>query len=92
MTKLLHLIVSPRAEQSESLRITQAFVDAYVEANPATEVDTHDLWADPVPTFDGDRVAAKMTVIGGETPPASRRRNGIASWPRLTASPPPTST
>ena len=68
MTKLLHIIVSPRAEQSESLRMTQTFVDAYVQANPETEGDTLDLWADPVPTFDGDRVAAKMTVIGGETP------------------------
>ena len=88
MAKLLHLIVSPRAEQSESLRITQTFVDAYVEANPETEVDTHDLWADPVPTFDGDRVAAKMTVIGGETPSgeqATKWDSVVATFNRFAA-------
>jgi len=88
MTKLLHLVVSPRREQSESLRVTQTFVDSYLEAKPETEVDTHDLWADPVPTFDGDRVAAKMTVIGGETPSgeqATKWDSVVATFDRFAA-------
>lgn len=88
MAKLLHLIVSPRGEQSESLRITQTFVDAYVQTNPKTEVHTHDLWADPVPTFDGDRVAAKMTAIGGETPAgeqATKWDSVVATFNRFAA-------
>lgn len=67
MTRLLHVISSPRAEQSDSLAIANTFVDAYVQAHPEAEVDTLNLWADPVPTFDGNRVAAKMNVIGGQT-------------------------
>jgi FMN-dependent NADH-azoreductase len=88
MTKLLHLIVSPRGGESESLHITQTFVDAYVEAHPETEVDTHNLWTDPVPTFDSDRVAAKMTVIGGETPSgeqATKWDSVVATFNRFAA-------
>ncbi len=67
MTRILHLISSPRPD-SESANITKAFVDAYVAAHPDAEVDTLNLWTDPVPSYDGDRVAAKMTILGGGTP------------------------
>jgi FMN-dependent NADH-azoreductase len=65
MNRLLHIIGSPRGPRSTSRAITEAFVDRYRTLHPDDEVDTLDLWADPIPTFDGDRVAAKMTVIGG---------------------------
>lgn len=65
MNRLLHIIGSPRGPRSTSRAITEAFVDRYRTLHPDYEVDTLDLWADPIPTFDGDRVAAKMTVIGG---------------------------
>lgn len=88
MTKLLHLIASPRGTDSESLGIAQAFVDAYAQAHPDVQVDTVDLWAEPVPTFDGDRVAAKMTVIGGETPTgeqATKWDTVVATFERFAA-------
>lgn len=68
MPRLLHIICSPRKEQSDCLTVANTFIDAYVQAHTDTDVDTLDLWADPVPNFDGNRVAAKMTVIGGQTP------------------------
>lgn len=68
MTRLLHMITSPRQEQSESVALTKAFVDAYVSEHPGTEVDEYDLWTEGLPAFDGDAVGAKMTVIGQGTP------------------------
>jgi len=66
VTRILHMITSPRAD-SESAALTTAFVDAYVQGHPETEVDVLDLWKDPVAPFDGDRVGAKMTVLGGQS-------------------------
>jgi FMN-dependent NADH-azoreductase len=68
MTAILHVVSSPRAERSASRLLGEAVVEAYRAARPGTTVDTLDLWAEPIPAFDGDRVAAKMTVIGGGTP------------------------
>lgn len=68
MTRLLHVISSPRRDDSTSRAIGETFVDAWREHHPGDEVDVLDLWTDPIPTFEGDRAAAKMTVIGGQTP------------------------
>lgn len=68
MTRLLHVIGSPREDRSASRAIAQAFVDAWHARHPDAEVDTLDVWSGQVPPFDGDRAAAKMTVIGGGTP------------------------
>jgi FMN-dependent NADH-azoreductase len=68
MTRLLHVISSPRRDDSTSRAIGDTFVGAWREQHPGGEVDVLDLWTDPIPAFDGDRAAAKMTVIGGETP------------------------
>lgn len=67
MTKLLHVVSSPR-DESESRALATTFIDAYVQSHAGTEVDTLDLWSDPVPTFDGTRVEGKMAVFGGQEP------------------------
>jgi FMN-dependent NADH-azoreductase len=68
VNRLLHIIGSPRRERSASRAIAEAFVERYRELNPDHEIDTLDLWAEPIPAFNGDRASAKMTVIGGGTP------------------------
>jgi FMN-dependent NADH-azoreductase len=68
MSQLLYVVGSPRGEKSESSAIASAFLDAYQAANPFTEVDTLDLWREPLPAFGPAGVEAKMTVFGGETP------------------------
>lgn len=76
MGHILDVVASPRAEQSQSRLLTEAFLDAFRERHPEHTVDTLDLWADPLPTFDGASVAAKMTVIAGGTPDGESR----AAW------------
>jgi FMN-dependent NADH-azoreductase len=68
MPDLLYVQSSPREAQSESRRLAHAFLDAFRTANPAATIDMLDLWAEPLPVFAGDHAAAKMTVIGGQTP------------------------
>jgi FMN-dependent NADH-azoreductase len=68
MTKLLHIISSPRGEQSESNRIAATFLDAYLPAAGGVEVDTLDLWDGSLPVYGGRGVEAKMNVFAGQDP------------------------
>lgn len=67
MKKILHIISSPRGENSESEKIAKAFLDEYKTLNPNAEIDTLNLWTDNVPSFDGNKAAAKMTFFGTGT-------------------------
>jgi len=68
MSDLLYIQSSPRQGQSQSRRLADAFLGAYLQSSPTAAIDVLDLWAEPLPVFAGDHVAAKMTVIGGLTP------------------------
>ena len=68
MTTLLYIASSPREQHSESSGIAEAFLAAYREAHPDHSIDALDLWEQPLPIFDGDKAAAKMTIFGGQTP------------------------
>jgi FMN-dependent NADH-azoreductase len=68
MPDLLYVQSSPQEAKSESRQLAHAFLDAFREAKPGATIEVLDLWAEPLPVFAGDHVAAKMTVIGGLTP------------------------
>ncbi|HEX6420667.1 MAG TPA: NAD(P)H-dependent oxidoreductase [Acidimicrobiales bacterium] len=63
MARTLHIVTSPRGARSRSRLVTEAFVEAWRAHRPGEAIDTLDLWRDPVPTFDGVRVDAKMAVV-----------------------------
>ena len=64
MTKLLHIIASPRGPASRSNEIARAYIASLKAADPALQVDTLDLWREPLPEFGGDSAGAKMTFFG----------------------------
>ncbi len=64
MSKLLHISASPRGEKSKSRALALAHIDERRAAAPSLQIDTLDLWDEPLPQFDGDWVAAKMTLFG----------------------------
>ncbi len=66
MAKLLHVEASPRKERSASIAVANAFLDAYREAHPDDEVETWDLWAEPLPEFDGDTLNGKYAIMHGQ--------------------------
>lgn len=61
MTKLLYIKGSPRGNRSDSGKVAQSFL----ATRTSCELDTLDLWHEKLPEFDGDKAAAKMTVITG---------------------------
>ena len=66
MTKLLFIQASPRSTESKSLQIARAYLETLRTETPDVEVDTLDLWEADLPTFDGDKAAAKLNVMLGK--------------------------
>ena len=65
MPDLLYIQSSPRGVESESNALAAAFLAAYTAGAPDADVEVLDLWAEELPVFAGDHVAAKMQVIAG---------------------------
>lgn len=79
--KLLFVKGSPRAEKSTSGRVAESFLAAYRAKHPDAEIDVLDLWATPLPEFDGDRAAAKMSFFGEGTLEGARK----TAWDEIVA-------
>ena len=67
MNKLLYIKASPRGGESKSNGLADAYLARLREKHPSMEVDVLDLATEKLPEYDGDKVAAKMTVIMGQT-------------------------
>lgn len=65
MAGLLYVEASPRKERSASIEVSLAFLDAYIAAHPDDTVETLDIWASDLPSFDGEVLAAKYAGING---------------------------
>jgi FMN-dependent NADH-azoreductase len=79
MTKILHIEASPRGAESKSNEIARAHVDALRQRHSGAQVDTLDLWREPLPEFDGNSAAAKLTFFGvGELNGAKK-----TAWDRI---------
>jgi FMN-dependent NADH-azoreductase len=79
MTKILHIEASPRGAESKSNEIARAHVEALRQRNGGSHVDTLDLWREPLPEFDGNSAAAKLTFFGvGELNGAKK-----TAWDRI---------
>lgn len=67
MTKLLYIKASPRGADSESSALADAYLQALRAHHSGLDVDVLDLAKERIPDFDGDKVAAKMTVMSGQS-------------------------
>lgn len=76
MARLLYVESSPRKERSHSIKVANAFLEAYAAANRADEIDRLDLWAEELPRFDGDMLNAKYSLMYGADPSAAEK----AAW------------
>lgn len=63
MTRLLHISASPRGEHSHSLRAANRFIGQLQAAVDRLEVDTFDIWTEPMPEFVGALLSAKYTTL-----------------------------
>lgn len=65
MPHLLHIQSSPRHQRSASIGVAQAFIDAWAARHPQSSIDTLDVWATPLPEFDGEALGAKYAALEG---------------------------
>lgn len=64
--RLLHIVATPRAERSNTLRLSQEFLDALRADQPGVEVETLDLFRHDLPAVAGANIDAKYQVLIGQ--------------------------
>ena len=65
MARLLYIEASPRKERSASIEAAKTFIKEYERTNPEDVVETLDLWATPLPEFDGHVIDSKYVILHG---------------------------
>jgi FMN-dependent NADH-azoreductase len=66
MAALLYIEASPRKDRSHSIKVARTFLEAYAEAHPTDTIETLDLWAMDLPSFDGATLDAKYRILHGQ--------------------------
>lgn len=77
--KLLHVVATPRGEQSSTLRVSAAFVESLRAQHADMTVDVVDLYNHDLPAVAGDNIKAKYTLMIGQ--PIDR--NHVESWSQI---------
>jgi FMN-dependent NADH-azoreductase len=65
--KLLHIIATPRHEKSNTLRISNEFLEVLRAKHPDLELDILDLFESDLPSAAGDNIEAKYHLMAGLT-------------------------
>ena len=79
MTRILHVIASPRGLQSASTAVATTYIDALRAADPSIEVDILNVWEEDLPEFGIEAINAKYAGISG-TPLSIEQK---AAWKKL---------
>ena len=66
MAKLLYIEASPRKDRSKSIQVARTFLAAYQKSHPDDSIETLDLWATTLPSFNGPAIEAKYAIIQGQ--------------------------
>jgi FMN-dependent NADH-azoreductase len=66
MKKLLHIIASPRQEESRTLKVSEAFLESFREKNPHYVIDELNLSKEKLPSLSMKRVDGKYLLLGGK--------------------------
>src|SRR5262245_41109370 len=64
--KLLHIVATPRATESSTLRVSTAFIDALREHHPDVAVDQVDLYRQDLPAVAGANIETKYGLMVGK--------------------------
>lgn len=65
MAKLMYIKASPRGERSHSIKVADAFVQAYTAKHPGTEVLERNVFDMDLPSFDGLAIQGKYNIMHG---------------------------
>ena len=67
--KILHIIATPRGEESSTLKVTNAFFEGLEENDPDCKVDTLDVTKEKLPPMTVEAVNGKYVLLGGKDLP-----------------------
>lgn len=65
MKKLLHIIATPRAEESRTLKVSEAFLDGLRKGYGDCKIDTLDITREKLPPLTVNAVNGKYVLLGG---------------------------
>jgi FMN-dependent NADH-azoreductase len=66
MKKLLHIIATPRAEESRTLKVSASFLETFTPSHPDWVVEALDLTKQELPSLTVKRVDGKYMLLGGK--------------------------
>lgn len=66
MKKLLHIIATPRDEESRTLKVSASFLEAFTRSHPGWVVEELDLSKEELPALTVKRVDGKYMLLGGK--------------------------
>lgn len=66
MKRLLHIIASPREDESRTLQVAEAFLEVFVETHPEWVVDELDLGKEELPSMNAKQVGGKYVLLSGK--------------------------
>ncbi len=66
MKKILHIIATPREEESRTLQVSQSFLEAFQGKHPDWEIDELNLFKEELPPLTLKRVDGKYILLGGK--------------------------
>jgi len=69
MSKLLHIIATPRGEDSRTLKVAEAFFEGLENNDPDCRVDTLDVTKENLPPMTVKAVNGKYVLLGGKDLP-----------------------
>jgi FMN-dependent NADH-azoreductase len=64
--RLLNIQSSPRGSRSVSIAVSNAFLEAYIQARPGVTIDSLNVWEENLPDFDQAAIGAKYKGINKE--------------------------
>lgn len=77
--RLLHIVATPRGTESNTLRVSQAFLAGLRAEHDDLDIDEVNVFADDLPSVAGDNIESKYTVMAGQ--PIDP--NHAESWSRI---------
>lgn len=66
MQKLLHIIATPREEESRTLKVSESFLDTFKANHPDWVFDTLNLTKEKLPSLSMKRVDGKYVLLAGK--------------------------
>lgn len=65
MRKLLHIIATPRGQDSRTLKVSQSFVENFIKKYPDSQIDEINVTTEPLQSLTVEIVYGKYVLLGG---------------------------